>query len=198
MRFLDPEKCALPIIDGRSDDGTIEILQLLGKDLERIGITYHLNSSAIDQGVGEAFARLRSLAQEPLIKLPERYSTNATMNLALEPLMYPERYSTNAIVIFLNDVSVCMEDILELIHQRVYQHADMTCPTDWIFGKGLEREPTFYNVWVTRGMGPGVVQSTSSGSTQKFSGDYMRINRSRFSLVGVVLLRLPQSRYSNK
>jgi hypothetical protein len=25
MRFLGPEKCALPIIDGRLDDGTIEI-----------------------------------------------------------------------------------------------------------------------------------------------------------------------------
>jgi alpha-1,3-mannosyltransferase len=174
-------------------------LQLLGKDLERIGITYYLNSSNIDQGVGEAFARLRSLAQEPLIKLPERYSTNATMNLALEPLMmYPERYPTNAIVIFLNDVPVCREDILELIHQRVDQQADMTCPMDWIFGKGLKREPAFYDVWVTRGMGPGVMQSTSSGTTQKFRGNYMRINRSRFSPAGVELLHLPQSRYSNK
>jgi alpha-1,3-mannosyltransferase len=69
------------------------------------------------------------------------------MNLTLKPLMmYPGRYSTNAIVIFLNDVSVYMEDILELIHQRVYQQADMTCPMDWIFGKGLEREPAFYDV----------------------------------------------------
>lgn len=75
------------------------------------------------------------------------------MNLALEPLvMYPERYSTNAIVIFLNDVFVCMEDILELIHQRAYQKTDIACPMDWIVGKGLELEPTFYDAWVTKRM----------------------------------------------
>jgi alpha-1,3-mannosyltransferase len=153
IRFLGLQGCALSIVDSRSDDGTFEILQVLRKDLERIGITYYFNSSDIDLGADEAFAKLRNPEQEPFIKHPERYSTNATMNLVLEPLMqYPKRYSTSATVIFLNGVSVCMEDILELIHQRIYQGADMTCPMDWTFGKGFEHEPTFYDVWVARGM----------------------------------------------
>jgi alpha-1,3-mannosyltransferase len=136
IRFLGPEKCGLSVIEGRSDDGTFEILRLLREDLESIGTTYYFNSSDIGQRVGErveALAKLRNLALEPLINDPERYSTNAT-------------------VVFINDVSVCMEDTLELIHQRIYQKADTTCPMDWIFPAGLKDEPTFYDVWVTRGM----------------------------------------------
>lgn len=40
-----------------------------------------------------------------------------------------------------------MEDILELIHQRRLQQADMTCAMDWIYGGS-----TFYDVWVSRAM----------------------------------------------
>jgi alpha-1,3-mannosyltransferase len=40
-----------------------------------------------------------------------------------------------------------MEDILELIHQRLLQKADMTCAMDWIYGGA-----TFYDVWVSRAM----------------------------------------------
>lgn len=39
----------------------------------------------------------------------------------------PEQYSQNSTVVFLKDVAICMEDILELIHKRLYQEADMTC-----------------------------------------------------------------------
>ena len=42
-----------------------------------------------------------------------------------------------------------MEDILELIHQREYQDADMTCAMDWTY---VGPDPTFYDVWVARGM----------------------------------------------
>lgn len=49
-------------------------------------------------------------------------------NLALKPLVDdPEQYSQNSTVVFLKDVAICMEDILELIHKRLYQEADMTC-----------------------------------------------------------------------
>ena len=94
-----------------------------------------------------------SLEPESLVKHPDRFSTKVTMNMALKPLMKnPERYSKTATIIFLNDVSFCMEDILELIHQHAYQNADMTCPMDWTFDQGLEVEPTFHDVWVARGM----------------------------------------------
>jgi len=153
IRFLGPEKCAFSIVKGSWDDGTSIILQVLQEELERIGVTYFVNSSGIAQGVSEPLAMRRSLELETLVKHPDRFSTNVTMNMVLEPLTkYPERYATNATVIFLNDVAICMEDILELIHQRIYQSADMTCPMDWTFDQGLEFEPTFHDVWVTRGM----------------------------------------------
>jgi alpha-1,3-mannosyltransferase len=62
---------------------------------------------------------------------------------------HPDQYSTNTTVVFLNDVAICREDILELIHQRVYQNADMTCGMDWTY---VGRDPTFYDVWIARGM----------------------------------------------
>jgi alpha-1,3-mannosyltransferase len=40
-----------------------------------------------------------------------------------------------------------MEDILELIHQRVLHKADMTCVMDWIYGGA-----SFYDVRVSRAM----------------------------------------------
>ncbi|KAI2617852.1 glycosyltransferase family 69 protein [Hypoxylon sp. NC1633] len=40
-----------------------------------------------------------------------------------------------------------MADILELVHQRIFQSADMTCAMDWTF---VGRDPTFYDVWVSR------------------------------------------------
>jgi alpha-1,3-mannosyltransferase len=42
-----------------------------------------------------------------------------------------------------------MEDILELVHQRIYQHAEMTCGMDWTY---VGPDPTFYDVWIARGM----------------------------------------------
>ena len=48
-----------------------------------------------------------------------------------------------------NDVAICMEDILELIYQRHYQNADMTCAMDWTY---VGPNPTFYDVWIARGM----------------------------------------------
>ena len=40
IRFLGPQNCALSIVEGRSDDGTFEILSSLRKEVERIGIKY--------------------------------------------------------------------------------------------------------------------------------------------------------------
>ncbi|TVY19772.1 Alpha-1,3-mannosyltransferase CMT1 [Lachnellula arida] len=136
IRFLGPAQCALSIVEGRSDDGTLEVLEALSSVLKEAGIHYILKSDDKDPlgTPGERIARLADLrneALEPMINDPDQYSTNDTT------------------VVFLNDVSLCMEDILELIHQRVYQKADMTCGMDWV---NLWRDPTFYDVWVGRGM----------------------------------------------
>jgi alpha-1,3-mannosyltransferase len=135
MRFLGPKYCALSIVEGRSDDGTYEILKLLRQEVEGIGALYFFVTSDLN----------------PLAKAGNRIVALAELrDQALEPLLQsPDLYSNNTTIVFINDVSICMEDILELIHQRAFQSADMTCAMDWTF---VGRDPTFYDVWIARGM----------------------------------------------
>ena len=99
IRFLGPLNCALSIVEGRSDDGTFEILVLLRKEIERIGAHYYLHShsSDINPTAGNrirALADLRNQALQPLLDHADQTLTDATT------------------VMFLNDVAICMEDIL--------------------------------------------------------------------------------------
>lgn len=134
VEFLGPEHCALSIVEGRSDDGTFETLLLLREEMDRIGVKYFFQTNEIDPHNGgdriKALAGLRNQALQPLIDLHLGADTDVT-------------------VIFLNDVAICMEDILELIHQRRRQNADMTCAMDWTY---VGRDPTFYDVWISRGL----------------------------------------------
>ena len=131
VRFLGPENCALSIVEGRSDDGTLEILGELRTKMRGLGLTYHLQHSDVDPKVGD---RIEGLA--------------ALRNEALKPLLdNPNQYSTDTAVIFINDVAICMEDILELVHQRVFQKADMTCAMDW---SDIDPAPIFYDIWIAR------------------------------------------------
>ena len=131
VRFLGPDNCSLSIVEGNSDDGTLEILAALRKDMEALGLEFHFQTSSINPKNGdriEALAALRNLALEPLVN-------NAS------------HYSPGTAVIFLNDVAICMDDILELVHQRVFQEADMTCALDW---SDIDPAPIFYDIWVAR------------------------------------------------
>lgn len=132
MRFLGPENCALSIVEGRSVDGTFEILSQLRPSVEGIGSRYFFETSDINPAKEriKALAELRNMAVKPLVDKPDDYSKDTT-------------------VIFLNDIALCMEDILEIIHQRVFQDADMTCAMDWTY---VGPDPTFYDVWIARGM----------------------------------------------
>ncbi|KAL9101069.1 MAG: hypothetical protein Q9163_003632 [Psora crenata] len=134
IRYLGPQNCALSIVESRSDDGTFEILLSLREEIERIGASYYFTSNDINPTIGyriDALAKLRNQALQPLLDHADQTLTDATT------------------VIFINDVAICMEDILELIHQRNYQNADMTCAMDWTH---VGPEPTFYDVWIARGM----------------------------------------------
>ena len=135
IRFLGAENCVLSIVEGRSNDGTYEVLKLLRKEIEGMGATYLFKSIDLD----------------PTAPNVDRVGTLAELrNQALEPLTrHPDQFSPDTTVVFLNDVAICMEDILELIHQRIYQKADMTCAMDWVV---LWKDPTFYDVWVARGI----------------------------------------------
>ncbi|KAK1999305.1 alpha-1,3-mannosyltransferase CMT1 [Colletotrichum falcatum] len=131
LRFLGPENCVLSVVEGNSRDGTYEVLHLLRPELERLGAEYHFARSDLDPGAGDRIPKLAELR-----------------NMALAPLVAdPARYAADAVVLFLNDVAACLEDVLELAHQRLYLGADMTCAFDWTY---VGRDPTFYDVWVSR------------------------------------------------
>ncbi|KAJ6438744.1 alpha-1,3-mannosyltransferase [Purpureocillium lavendulum] len=96
-------------------------------------IQYFLASSSIDPSQGD---RIRKLAD--------------LRNLALEPLLQRRdqlKPSGEAAVVFLNDVALCPDDILELVLQRGRLDATMTCAMDWTY---VGRDPTFYDVWIAR------------------------------------------------
>ncbi|OIW32753.1 alpha-mannosyltransferase [Coniochaeta ligniaria NRRL 30616] len=133
IKFLGPEQCALSIIEGPSTDGTGEVLAALRPGLDALTTTYYFKSSNITTREGDRIARLAELR-----------------NMALLPLLDEQkRYGSNTTVIFLNDVAACHEDILELVHQRQFLGADMTCAMDWTYAGS---DPTFYDVWIARGM----------------------------------------------
>ena len=132
MYFLGPQNCVLSIVEGRSDDGTFEVLNQLSASMALLGIRYHFKSSDIN----------------PLAKGGDRIEGLAKLrNLAVRDLIaHPEHYDEDTTVIFSNDISLCMEDILEIIHQRKFQGADQTCAMDWTY---VGDNPTFYDVWVS-------------------------------------------------
>lgn len=131
--FLGPSNCAISIVEGHSRDGTLGLLEALKPELEKLGLQYFLQSSIIDPKDGDRIAKLAELR-----------------NVALAPLESDSMSADgDTTVIFLNDVAICMDDILELLHQRIVQSADMTCAMDWVY---VGNEPTFYDVWVARTM----------------------------------------------
>jgi alpha-1,3-mannosyltransferase len=131
MHFLGPARCSLSVVEGHSTDGTFETLNLLGRHIERMGAKYHFVSSDLDSKAGDRITKLAQLRNLALQQLPR------------DPDL------TNTTVVFLNDVAICAEDILELVHQRLAQKADMTCGMDWV---NLWKDFTFYDVWIARGM----------------------------------------------
>jgi alpha-1,3-mannosyltransferase len=135
ITFLGPENCVLSIVEGRSEDGTFEVLRELRFSLQALGAKYFLqtsdiNPTALGQDRIEALADLRNLALQNLFAHPAHYDPDTT-------------------VVFLNDIALCIEDILELLHQRRQQGADQTCAMDWTY---VGDNPTFYDVWIARGM----------------------------------------------
>ncbi|OAG37570.1 hypothetical protein AYO21_08178 [Fonsecaea monophora] len=146
MRFLGPEDCVLSIVGGRSDDGTTEILAALQDAIEALNVTYYFRTSDIDplKGGNDRVTELAKLR-----------------NLALAPLTTQrDKYARDSAIIFLNDVSICTDDILELIYQRRHQRADMVCAMDW-----NNNGDTFYDSWIGRSMnGDMFVEVPQSGS----------------------------------
>ncbi len=86
--------------------------------------------------LGFPFCKSDNLKQGPFpSQQDDRFTKLAQLrSMALEPLTAAPEVYANATVIFINDIAICAEDILELVHQRFAQGADMTCAFDWICG----------------------------------------------------------------
>ncbi|KAG8159285.1 hypothetical protein KVR01_010946 [Diaporthe batatas] len=138
IRFLGPQHCVLSIVGGNSDDGTTLVLDAIRPELDALGIgRYFFETSSVDPPDG------------PPDGHDQRQPSSANMrNLVLKPMLDNRRlYSEDTTIIFLNDVAICMEDILELAYQRIHLGADMTCAMDW---NSAGRDPIYYDVWGSR------------------------------------------------
>jgi Cryptococcal mannosyltransferase 1 len=139
IHCLGPGKCILSIVEGRSTDGTTKLLQSL-----QIILLEKPEFSTL------AFHILKNDTISPKAPKTDRVATLAFLrNLALSPLTKTTTsFSSESTIIFIiNDVVICAEDILELLHQRIHQNADMMYGMDWI-----ERGQNFYDVWIARTM----------------------------------------------
>ncbi|KAI4275074.1 MAG: hypothetical protein LQ337_003485 [Flavoplaca oasis] len=133
VKFLGPKYCHLSIVEGNSTDGTSDLLQALHQDAKALGLAYSLVKSDLDPNNQtndriEILAQLRNLALAPLLQSPSDFDAADTT------------------IVFINDISPCTNDILELIHQRGVQRADMACPMDY------SDDGLFYDIWVARSM----------------------------------------------
>ena len=146
MRRLGPEDCVLSIVGGPSGDSTTEILYALREEIEALGVTYYFGTSDLNP-LGKGHDRVTDLAR--------------LRNFALAPLLAKDhQWSVDATVVFINDVSICTDDILELVYQKQYQKADMVCAMDW-----NNDGNTFYDSWIGRTMnGDMFVEVPQSGS----------------------------------
>lgn len=135
IKFLGPHNCVLSIVEGRSTDGTYEILRSLGPDLEKLGVRYFLQYSDIHPQMNSdrivLLAELRNLALRDIYEQPHLYAPDTT-------------------IVFSNDIWLCTEDVLELVHQQFAQESTMTCAMDYNLGPG--GQPRFYDGWVARSM----------------------------------------------
>src|SRR5271156_3401123 len=135
IRFLGPENCALSIVEGRSTDGTFEIVAALREEVEKLGVHYYLGTNDTDPKSG-SIDRIHALA--------------GLRNQALRPLIqHRELYNINTLIIFVNDITLCVDDLLEMLHQQIVQSAVMTCAMDW---KDCGGAMVFYDLWISRGI----------------------------------------------
>ena len=132
-RMLGPENCMLSIVEGRSSDGTYLVLYDLIPELKELGLQYRLQQTDVnphEEGKDriEELAKLRDAAMAPLVK-------------------EKDLFVSDPVTLFINDIALCPQDILELLYQHVLQQSTMTCSMDWLDAGNL-----FYDSWVSRSM----------------------------------------------
>lgn len=150
--YLGPQQCALSIGEGRSTDGTYQVLAAIKTEFEALNMTVHLSTSELSPQDGKQ-DRIEALA--------------FLRNLALAPLMAePTKFFPDVEVIFLNDVYICARDILELTFQHRMQNATMTCGMDW-----SEHGSIFYDIYVSRSITGETFWQIAQDGLWQFSGN---------------------------
>ena len=178
IQFLGPEHCTLSVVEGRSTDGTFEALTALKPKLKDLRVDYYLHINNIDpledpEDVAQRIARLAELR-----------------NLALSPLINSASdFALDTTVIFVNDVALCSEDVLELLHQRQFQEADMMCGMDW-----RANGQAFYDVSISRQMSGDSFFEIPQDGSWSFAGEVFwndRVTREMGGWEGVFRFVLP-------
>lgn len=82
IRFLGPNRCAVSVVEGRSTDGTYQILAALQHEIERLGAVFYMSTSDLSPQDGKqdrfgGLAFLRNLALAPLVVDKAKYSPDA-------------------------------------------------------------------------------------------------------------------------
>ncbi|CAK7200592.1 hypothetical protein SEUCBS139899_003290 [Sporothrix eucalyptigena] len=171
LRFLGPHNCVVSIVEGRSTDGTYETLLMLGETIESMGAGFFLQRSALNPRIGDRIGKLAKLR-----------------NLALEPMHLPAtNMGYDSTVLFVNDIAVCAEDLLELALQRQRQHASMACAMDYHkLGRWTGAQSgqiAFYDVWISRSMDGETFYMVPPGEGPRYADDlfpYDDVARTRF------------------
>ncbi|RSL65932.1 hypothetical protein CEP54_003965 [Fusarium duplospermum] len=108
MHFLGPHRCALTIITTGWRPQIEDVLTDLRTGIEPLGAVYNYTS------------------------FPLGSRTYGHRNQVIDAVRHATKeVSEDATIVFLDDVDVCSEDLLELILQRKNLGADMTCGMQW-------------------------------------------------------------------
>ncbi|CAK7273854.1 hypothetical protein SEPCBS57363_005862 [Sporothrix epigloea] len=172
LRFLGPHNCVVSIVEGRSTDGTYETLLMLGETIESMGAGFFLQRCALNPRVGDRIGKLAKLR-----------------NLALEPMHLPAtNMGFDSTVLFINDIALCAEDLLELALQRQRQHASMACGMDYHrlgqWTGAQSGQVAFYDVWISRSMDGETFYKVPPGEGPRHAAElfpYDDIARARFT-----------------
>eukprot|EP00834_Sanchytrium_tribonematis_P004333 NODE_207_length_12890_cov_0.936518.p3 type:complete len:398 gc:universal NODE_207_length_12890_cov_0.936518:6383-7576(+) len=130
--WLGTDNVYISIYESGSSDYTKEYLRQWSKLLNTNKVRHHFQTETISKT--KQMNRIDYLAR--------------VRNKALDPL----KYLSNIVFdhsIFLNDILFCVDDLLELIHQRIFQNASMVAGLDFDMKKD---RLGFYDNWVMRDM----------------------------------------------
>ncbi|OMJ19857.1 Alpha-1,3-mannosyltransferase CMT1 [Smittium culicis] len=141
IKFLGAENVFLSIYENGSVDKTPEILREFKSFLRPLDVRFNIKTEKNSRP--SVYHRIAYLAQ--------------IRNKALEPLKDEESkgYKYDKII-FMNDITFCRNDILELLYQSDLQKADFTVPID-IRSEGEPRFLAYRDSWVGRDLNGDVI-----------------------------------------